>query len=362
MPPQADRSCKDDRSRAETSLRRMPDAAWPVAGAVLPLAAGGFSDMVTAGSSAGAAAMSPTLKTGSLALVQAQVNRPSGTVITLIVVGILALVGIAWAVSETLRPRVSSVDDVEGATGLGVIGAIPRRGLRGIVLTVLRRPFRPAVDELRRVRRTLQSRGLGKEIEVLTVVTAGARRARSRLAPELADVLAQQGHDVVFVASNLRQPLKRWAAFDLANRQGLAELLQRNHADFVTRLPEEKRAMSMLISVHKHLLVLPPGRARQDPAELFADGRMEEVVVSLRSSGLIVIVDAPPARFSADVMPLVSVADATLLVVRAGSRWKAVQEVSEALWDGGVQGLGVVLVGTRLRVSLSRHVATGSAT
>jgi Mrp family chromosome partitioning ATPase len=335
MPPQADQSCRDDRSRAEAARsRQAPRLRWAAAlvgGAVHP-------------------------EFASLPAAQAQTGRPSGTVITLIVVGALALVGIAWAVSETLRPRVASIDDVEGATGLGAVGAIPRRGLRGIVLTVFRRPFRPAVDELRRVRRTLENQGLGKEIEVLTVVTAGARRARSKLASALANVLAQQGHDVIFVAGDLRRPLKRWAAFDLTNRQGLAELLQQDYAEVVAGLSAEKRAISMLISVHERLLVLPPGRAREDPAELFADRRMEAVVDSLRRSGLIVIVDAPPARFTADVVPLVRVADAMLLVVRAGSRWKTVQEAAEALHDGGARELGVILVGTRLRVSLSARV------
>jgi Mrp family chromosome partitioning ATPase len=297
--------------------------------------------------------MHPTLETGLLAIAQAQTSRPSGAVITVAIVGILALVGIAWAVSETLRPRVASVDDVEGATGLGAIGAIPRRGARGLLRAARKRPFRPAVDELHRVRRTLEHQGLGQELQVLTVVTAGARRARSKLASELAHVLARQGHDVIFVSGNLRQPQKQWAAFDFANKEGLAELLQDNYGDFVARLPEGKRAISLLISVHEHLLVLPPGLARQDPAELYADGKMDAVVASLRHQGVIVIIDTPPARFLADVMPLVRVADAMLLVVQAGSRWKAVEELSEALRDGEARALGVVLVGTRLRVSLA---------
>lgn len=327
-------------------------AAALIAGAVLVLPAFGRSGMAAA-DSAGALVMHATLETGSLTVAQAQTSGPSGAVITVVIVGILALAGIAWAVSETLRPRIASVDDVEGATGLGAIGTIPRRGVRGLLLAALKRPFRPAVDELHRVRRTLEHQGLGQEIGVLTVVTAGARRARSKLASELAHVLARQGHDVIFVSGDLRQPPKRWAAFDFANKQGLAELLQDSYGDFVARLPEGKRAISLLISVHEHLLVLPPGLARQDPAELLADGKMEAVVASLRHRGVIVIIDTPPARFFADVMPLVRVADAMLLVVQAGSRWKAVEGVSEALRDGGARELGVVLVGTRLRVSLA---------
>ena len=354
MPPQADQSCRDDRSRAEARSRQMPGmrcAAALMAGAVLVLPTSGHSG-IAAAESAGAVVMHPTLETGSLTVAQAQTSGPSGAVITVVIVGILALAGIAWAVSETLRPRVASVDDVEGATGLRAIAAIPRRGMRGLLLAVLKRPFRPAVDELHRVRRTLEHQGLGQEIEVLTVVTSGARRARSKLASELAHVLARHGHDVIFVSGDLRQPPKRWAAL-FANKQGLAELLQDNYGDFVARLPEGKRAISLLVSVHEHLLVLPPGLARQDPAELFADGKMDAVVASLRHQGVIVIIDTPPARFFADVMPLVRVADAMLLVVQAGSRWKAVEEVSEALRDGGARELGVVLVGTRLRVSLA---------
>jgi Mrp family chromosome partitioning ATPase len=270
-------------------------------------------------------------------------------------------VGIAWSVSETLRPRASSVDDVEGATGLAAIGAIPRRGPRGFVLAVIKRPFKPAVEELHRVRRTLEHQGLGKEIEVLTVVTAGARRAKSRLTSELARILARQGYSVIYAAGNLRQPTRRWSSFNLANRQGLAELLQHNYAESVAELPDGKRAISLLVAVDEHLLALPPGVAQQDPPELLADPELEAVIASLRDAGLVVLIDTPPARFRTDVMPLVRVADATLLVVHAGSRWKEVQEVSEALRDGEAEQLGVVLVGTRLRVSLAGRAWTGQA-
>jgi hypothetical protein len=82
------------------------------------------------------------------------------------------------------------------------------------------------------------------------------------------------------------------------------------------------------------------------PGELLASKRLHETIQTLRQMG-IVILDTPPARLSADAIALSSVADATLLVARAGvTRMRSVREATSGLRRDRIRQVGVVLVGT----------------
>jgi hypothetical protein len=94
-------------------------------------------------------------------------------------------------------------------------------------------------------------------------------------------------------------------------------------------------------------MVLPPGSPEGDPAVALARPVLRQIIESLRSLGMIAIIDAPPAAFANEVLPLAREADATLLIVRAGSRWKDVQEAARMASYGDVADPAAVLLGTR---------------
>jgi Mrp family chromosome partitioning ATPase len=254
--------------------------------------------------------------------------------IVLVVVGVVLLVIAAFA-ARTLRSRVTNVDDVEGSTGLVVIGTVPGKSVGQPIQPMNGQPLRP-VDGLQEICRMLESNGLGTAINVLTIVRAGARGPEATFATDLAYTLAAQGKNVLLVQANLRQPRGR-AAMGVANDEGLADLLH----------DERIVPVTLLMSVAQRLLVLPAGTPRVDPAELLARPRLKQVIGSLRDLGFITIIDAPPAAFARDVLSLAREADATLLIVRAGSRWKDVEEAARMLRYGDVSDPAAVIVGSR---------------
>ena len=262
--------------------------------------------------------------------------------ILLALLGGLALLGVAWLAARALRPRVTDVDDVEGATRLVVIGPISGRGLRRPALSMNGQPFRAEPDGLERICRMLERNGLGSGIKVLTIVPASARQARSGFAVDLARTLAAEGRNVLLVLADLRRA-RIQPTLGLSGLPGLGELLEGGGGDPVTAL----------VSVTEHLLVLPSGTATGDPAELLARPALGRALASLRGLGLITIVDAPPAAFAADVVPLARDADATLLIVQAGSRWSEVEEAARTLRLGRAGDPAAVLVGTRRLGSLA---------
>jgi Mrp family chromosome partitioning ATPase len=256
--------------------------------------------------------------------------------------GLVLLVAVAWLATRSGRARVSTVADVEGSTGLVVIGPISGKGLRGPAQSMNGLPFQPEPDGLERICRLLEHNGLGTSIRVLTIVPASAGQVGSGFAVNLARTLAGEGKNVLLILADLRHGATR-PTLGLSRLNGLAELLEGNAGEPVTAL----------VSVTEHLLVLPCGRTATDPAELLARPALRKIIGSLRDLGLIAIIDAPPASFAHDVLPLARVADATLLIVQAGSRRAEVERAARTLRQGRAGDPAAVLVGTRRLRSLA---------
>jgi hypothetical protein len=256
-------------------------------------------------------------------------------IVVLTVLGVLVVVAIAWGVLKALGSRVTSVDDVEGSTGLVVIGTIPRKSLVRPGFAADGQLLPPAADAMQRICRMLEHNGLGAEIRVVTIVPSSARGLVSDFAAALTHSMVEAGHEVVLVRANMRPSAARSSQDDFS--EGLAELLEEN----------DRNPVSMLISVAQRLLMLPPGTPQEQPAALLTGPRLGKVIESLRRLGLIIIIDAPPANFTAEILALTRQADVTLLIVPAGSRWKEAEKAARMLRDGDTGDPAAVLIGTR---------------
>ena len=260
--------------------------------------------------------------------------------VVLTVLGVL-VVAIAWGVLKAVGSRVTSVDDLEGSTGLVVLGTIPRKGLPRPGLATNGPPLPPAADGLQRICRMLEHNGLGAEIMVVAIVPSGSRPLGPDFAAALTQSLVGAGHEVILVRANMRPPTARSSQED--SSKGLAELLEDDGSDPV----------SLLVSVSQRLLMLPSGTPQEEPAVLLTGPRLGKVIESLRRLRLIIVIDAPPANFTADVLALTREADVTLLTVQAGSRWKEVEKAAKMLRYGDTGDPAAVLVGRRRRGSLA---------
>jgi Mrp family chromosome partitioning ATPase/capsular polysaccharide biosynthesis protein len=254
----------------------------------------------------------------------------------IVALGILLglIVGLGAALLRTAS-KVISPRDAERASELPLVGAVRKNGVRGTPLAVVDRPFSPAAEDYHRLATSLRRRGLGDGIQVLAVVSPDAKDGKTVLAANLAYSLALQGHAVVLISSDLRQP-RLEKVLGLGQRPGLADSLQ----------DESIPAVALLVSINDHLLVLPAGQSTKHPSELLASARLPEIVQTAREIGT-VILDTPAARPSGDATALSAVADATLLVARSGVTPKrSVSEVASVLRRDLIRQLGVVLVGT----------------
>jgi capsular exopolysaccharide synthesis family protein len=282
----------------------------------------------------------PTAVLGTPVIVQLSAPTSRVLILTLgLLIGLLAGVGLALLI-EAARPKVLAAADVERATQLPVVATVPAAGMRG-GLPVLRRSFSPAAEGYRRVAGTLERRGLGRDIRVLAVASADPGEGKSLLAANLAHLLSRQGHSVVLISGDLRRPrLDR--IMGLAGQPGVADWLEHGSSD----------PGRWLRTISGNLMMLPAGSTQQNPGELITMRQLRQGLDPMANAGWIVLIDTPPALWSAEAMTLAAAADATLLVTRVrNSRWSAMEYLAEALRRDGVRAIGVVLVGTRRNLS-----------
>jgi receptor protein-tyrosine kinase len=257
-----------------------------------------------------------------------------------LVIGLLLglLVGIAIALMvESAVPKVVTPEDVEAATELPVLATVARAGMRKGRVPVANAPFSLAAEGYRRVAAALLRHGLCDDVRVLAITSSDPAEGKSTLAVNLGLALARQGRQVLLVSSDLRRPgIDK--LLGIQGQPGLAELLQGERHD----------VLSMFISVADNLLVLPAGNPNRNPGELLVTDKLRQMLITLRTTDITVLLDTPPAHFSADALTLAGVADATVLVVRSGvSRWTGIQQAAEGFRRDDVREVGAVLVGTR---------------
>ena len=300
---------------------------------------------------------SPTSVEGSAVVLPASQQFGRSVYVPLgLLLGLLGGVGLALVIGAA-RPHVVTAEDVERATGLDVIGTVPRAGFaRRHPLVVADHPFAPAAEGVRRIAAALIRRGLGSDMQVLAIVSADSGEGKSTLAANLAEALSRQEHGVVLVSSDLRRPsLER--LFSVPASDGLAEVLE----------AESDGLIPSLVSVAPNLYLVPAGHPTRNPAELLASAKFARVVADLRALDAIVLLDSPPSRAAADVLSVAGVADAVLLVTRSGaSRWRSIAELASAARREGLRMAGAVLVGAGTRLTYGYgygygHQGSGSA-
>ncbi len=259
------------------------------------------------------------------------------------------LIGIAIALMvDALRPKVVTPEDAEEATGLRVAGSVPAVARRAQAVAVRDRPLGPTAEGFHWTRASLERQGVGRDCNVVAVISAEGREGRSTVAANLALSLARQKRSTVLVSADLRGGGAEKLFGVPSTAPGLADIVEATSTEEATRM--------LLWSVRECLWVLPPGQPASSPAELLASPRFQQAIARLRESGSVIILDTPPATWSADALQVAGAADGVILVARSGrTKRHVVAEMVEDLRAEGLMPLGVVLLGTKRPVRRVRQ-------
>ena len=249
-------------------------------------------------------------------------NRPHSPNVPLYYAAAVAaglFIGCSSALVRELQDNsVRSLQELEAMLGGRLLGVIPRfkdRMLRSRATGTLPGPDHhssaaydaaPFLEALRSLRTSLLTLHEGQPPQMVLVTSSIAGEGKSKLAANLAVVLAQLNARVLLVDADLRCPtLHRELGMNGAT--GLGAALTRD-------IPPE-------ISAHPHfpsLSILCGNATPPLPSELLGSKTMADLLARWRTEYDFILLDSPPVLPVTDARILSRMCDATLLVARYG--------------------------------------------
>lgn len=179
-------------------------------------------------------------------------------------------------------------------------------------------------------------------LRAVAVISSRPEEGKTTIATNLAAALAALGKRTVLVDCDLRRP-QLHRVLNVSNRLGLSSVLQDQASLSDTLHPGPTGRLS----------ILPAGPASASAREQIAS-RIGVVVEELKSQFDVVVIDTPPMLGFADGVSVATVADSSLLVVRAGRTARDyVQSVIDQLRQVRAPLAGIVLNG--ITPEMSHH-------
>ncbi|MEY3480522.1 MAG: hypothetical protein RIQ71_1297 [Verrucomicrobiota bacterium] len=257
--------------------------------------------------------------------------------------GLAAGIAVVFAL-DYLDPSLRTIDQVEQRTGLGVIAAVPQikdapgSGGGGALLPTIRDRRGVVAEAFRTMRATLAHISGRDKNRVFLVTSAIPGEGKTFTSANFAATLAQQDLKTLLIDADLRKPSVSRIIFNENRKPGLSEVL----------LGQCSAEDAILSTAVENLSVMPAGGIAPNPSELLAQGKVRELVESLKKKYDRIVIDSSPVLAVRDPLLLAPLVDACCLIIRAGhSPSRATTSAVRLLAEGGVPATGVVLNGIR---------------
>jgi succinoglycan biosynthesis transport protein ExoP len=171
-------------------------------------------------------------------------------------------------------------------------------------------------------------------LRTLVVTSANPREGKTSTVSNLAIGLADLNKRVLLIDGDVRSP-RLHEVFGLSNEFGLADLLE--HAQHDPKL-------APIPSGVDRLFILPVGKATEQTKNLLHSPKLVELLKGFELDYDMVLIDTAPALHMRDARLLGSLADAVVLIVRAGQTSRdAASAVIDKFRQDGTPVLGVIL-------------------
>lgn len=235
-----------------------------------------------------------------------------------LVLGVLAGVGLGGGLAglrEYAYEVLETEEDVVRASGLPVLGSIPRARRSGRTPVGEDGPVNflegggiaslPA-EACRTTRTALESEGVGRKLRTLLITSPGTGEGKTTVLVNLGWAFTERDCRLLLVDADLRRPsLHR--ALNIPNELGLADMLQDG-----ALWPAGCRRLSDRCDF------IPSGTKTSNPGALLSSGRMAELLRHARGEADVILLDSPPVLAVADNLALTALVDGIVLVVRSG--------------------------------------------
>ena len=177
----------------------------------------------------------------------------------------------------------------------------------------------------------------GTRPRVLVVTSANPMEGKTTVASNLGIAFAEIHHKVLIIDGDLRKP-RMHEVFGVANEYGLTTLLKDGPVE-----PEVLDSVLRQTSI-PGLFVLPSGPADQNTANPLYGAKLPELLAKFKREFDMVIIDTPPMLQMPDARVLGRLADAVILVTRAGHTTRdAAMAANQRFAEDRTRVLGTIL-------------------
>jgi len=262
------------------------------------------------------------------------------------------LLGLAGGVSlafilESRDDSVHSLEQAQLIASLPPLAVIPlanrslrslpeksRRGEGAPAAASASRPKSQIAEAYRALRTSILLSRAGQAAKVLMVTSALPQEGKTTTSVNLAIVLAQHDARVLLIEGDMRRagisPI-----FGMRSEEGLSTVLTQN--------TPTQSAIQEVPGI-PNLFLMPAGPAPPNPAVLLGSSRTRDMLAALESKFDYIIIDTPPVLSVTDAVLLSKLADATVLVIRAGATSKAaLRRACDVLSQVDARTIGLVL-------------------
>jgi len=220
-------------------------------------------------------------------------------------------------------------------------GTLIRPELDPVELVTWNRKFSSLAEAFRTTLTSLLFSGHnGIQPRVIVLTSANPAEGKTTVTINLAIALAEINRRVLLIDADMRRP-RLQNLFDLGTGPGLADLLREKTLDDGVTADQTVCATAI-----PGLYIMRSGRNSGVVSNLLHSSRLPELLQYLRSEFDTVVIDTPPALHISDARVLGRLADAVLLIVRAGITTRdAALMVKQRFGEDGTPLLGAILNG-----------------
>ena len=253
------------------------------------------------------------------------------------IIGVMAgiAIGLALALArEFLDQSIRTSDDLERALKgrYPLLGVIPEVPAAEIAVVAGPGSHTVVAEAYRALRTSVRFAEIDRPMKVLQITSGSAGEGKTTTAANLARMLTQAGHRVAVADGDLRRPTMH-LLLGVAPSPGLAEVVV-----------GERALAEAITQVDPLTYVLPAGASPPNPSELLGSTRAERVIAALAEEMDYTVIDTTPVLAVTDSIVVSRLADATLVVVRAGSTTRReLEHTLAALEQASAPIIGLVL-------------------
>jgi capsular exopolysaccharide synthesis family protein len=231
---------------------------------------------------------------------------------------------------DTTLKRRAQLEESLDAPVLGVIGRDSK--IVNSPLVIYGDPQAPLAEAFRQLRTNVQFMDVDTEHKVILVTSASSGEGKSTTVCNLGLALAEAGTTVLIIDADLRRPSVA-KCLGVDGSIGLTNVL-------VNRVPLERAVQPLAPALD----VLPSGLMPPNPSELLGSERMVNLLLALRGSYDVILIDTSPLLPVTDAAVLAPRADGVLVMVRHGrTKVQDLQSARDALDAVSARVLGSVL-------------------